>query len=41
MSKPRGVLSLLIAAGPLPASLKDHSPTGDWGGYRDCQIEPD
>jgi mRNA interferase YafQ len=41
MSKLRGVLSLLIAAGPLPASLKDHPRTGEWSGYRDCHIEPD
>jgi mRNA interferase YafQ len=40
MSKLRGVLNLLIAAGPLPASLKDHPLTGEWSGYRDCHIEP-
>jgi mRNA interferase YafQ len=41
MSKLRDVLSLLIAAEPFPARLKDHPLTGDWGGYRDCHIEPD
>ncbi|MGH6835865.1 MAG: type II toxin-antitoxin system YafQ family toxin [Methylocella sp.] len=41
MSKLRDVLSLLIAAEPLPPRLKDHPLTGDWGGYRDCHIEPD
>jgi mRNA interferase YafQ len=41
MSKLRDVLTLLIAADPLPPRLKDHALTGDWGGYRDCHIEPD
>jgi mRNA interferase YafQ len=41
MSKQRDVLTLLIAAGPLPPRLKDHPLTGDWSGYRDCHIEPD
>ena len=41
MSKLRVVLTLLIAAEPLPPRLKDHPLTGDWGGYRDCHIEPD
>jgi mRNA interferase YafQ len=41
MSKLRDLLSLLIAAEPLPPRLKDHPLTGDWGSYRDCHIEPD
>ncbi|MBI1868781.1 MAG: type II toxin-antitoxin system YafQ family toxin [Methylocystis sp.] len=41
MFKLRYVLSLLIAAEPLPPRLKDHPLTGDWGGYGDCHIEPD
>jgi mRNA interferase YafQ len=41
MPKLRDVLSLLIAAEPLPPRLNDHPLTGDWGGYRDCHIEPD
>jgi mRNA interferase YafQ len=41
MSKLREVLSLLIAAEPLPPRLKDHPLTGDWSSYRDCHIEPD
>jgi mRNA interferase YafQ len=41
MSKLREVLSLLIAAAPLPPRLNDHPLAGDWGGYRDCHIEPD
>jgi mRNA interferase YafQ len=41
MSKLRDVLSLLIAAEPLPPRLHDHPLTGEWGGYRDCHIEPD
>jgi mRNA interferase YafQ len=41
MSKLRDVLSLLIAAEPLPPRLKDHPLTGDWRGWRDLHIEPD
>jgi mRNA-degrading endonuclease YafQ of YafQ-DinJ toxin-antitoxin module len=41
MTKLRDVLSLLIAAEPLPPRLKDHPLTGDWSGYRNCHIEPD
>jgi mRNA interferase YafQ len=41
MSKLREVLTLLIAAEPLPPRLKDHPLTGEWSGYRDCHIEPD
>lgn len=41
MSKLRNVLTLLLAAAPLPASFKDHALTGDWKGHRDCHIEPD
>ncbi len=41
MSKLRDVLSMLIAAEPLPPRLKDHPLTGDWSGSRDCHIEPD
>ena len=41
MSKLRDVLSLLIAAEPLPPRLKDHPLAGDWGGYRDCHLEHD
>lgn len=41
MSKLRDVLSMLIAAEPLPQRLKDHPLTGDWSGSRDCHIEPD
>jgi mRNA interferase YafQ len=41
MLKLRDVLSLLIAAEPLPPRLNDHPLAGDWSGYRDCHIEPD
>ncbi len=41
MSKLRDVLTLLIAAEPLPARLKDHPLTGGWRGWRDLHIEPD
>ena len=26
---------------PLSAKYKDHSLTGNWGGYRSCHIKPD
>ena len=41
MSKLRDVLSLLIAAEPLPPRQNDHPLTDEWGGYRDCHIGPD
>jgi mRNA interferase YafQ len=41
MTKLRDVLSLLIAAEPLPPRLQDHPLTGDWHGWRDLHIEPD
>jgi mRNA interferase YafQ len=41
MSKLRDVLTLLIAAEPLPPRMKDHALTGDWRGWRDLHIEPD
>ena len=41
MSKLRHVVSLLVAAEPLPPRLKDHPLTGNRSGYWDCHIEPD
>ncbi len=35
------VIDLLISAKDLPASLRDHTLTGNWKGWRDCHIEPD
>lgn len=35
------VIELLISGRELPASLRDHSLTGNWKGWRDCHIEPD
>ncbi len=40
MSKLRDVLSLLITAEPLPPRLKDHPLIGEFGGHRNCHIEP-
>jgi len=35
------VMDLLTSAKDLPASLRDHTLTGNWKSWRDCQIEPD
>lgn len=35
------VIDLLNSAKDLPASLRDHTLTGNWKGWRDCHIEPD
>ena len=35
------VIDLLISAKDLPASLRDHTLTGNWKGWRDYHIEPD
>ena len=32
---------LLLTDQILPPALRDHALTGDWIGYRDCQIKPD
>lgn len=34
-------LRSLAADIPLPERYRDHAPTGNWSGYRDCHIKPD
>jgi len=41
LGKLKTVLDLLIDAGRLPESRKDHPLRGDFAGSRDCHIEPD
>jgi mRNA interferase YafQ len=41
MEKLRAVVETLCAHGPLDARHRDHAPSGDWKGWRDCHIEPD
>jgi mRNA interferase YafQ len=41
MDKLKDLLSLLIAAEPLPPRYKDHPLKQNWLGYRDAHIEPD
>jgi len=35
------VLALLLVDEGLPDNNRDHSLSGDWGGYRECHIKPD
>jgi mRNA interferase YafQ len=35
------VIDLLTSPKDLPVSLRDHTLTGNWKGWRDCHIEPD
>lgn len=35
------ILALLLADQALPDSNRDHSLSGNWGGYRECHIKPD
>lgn len=41
LRKLRALLSLLVAAEPLPLHYRDHALKGNWKGYRDAHIEPD
>lgn len=34
-------IELLASDSDLPASMRDHSLTGDYKGYRDCHLKPD
>ena len=35
------VVNIIQAGEPLDARYKDHALTGNWGGYRECHIQPD
>ena len=41
LSKLEPVIRALAAQTPLDERLRDHALTGNWGGYRDCHIQPD
>jgi mRNA interferase YafQ len=41
LDKLLGVVDFLVSGKELPASLRDHTLTGNWKGWRDCHIEPD
>lgn len=41
LRKIKAVINLLIAEKPLPLKNRDHQLGGNWGGHRDCHIEPD
>ena len=41
LSKLEPVIRALVAQLPLDERLWDHALTGNWGGYRDCHIQPD
>ncbi len=40
-NKLRTVIKLLTDGVELPLNYKDHSLRGNWGGCRECHIEPD
>ena len=35
------ILHLLVQNKPLSEKNKDHNLSGNWGGFRECHIEPD
>ncbi len=41
LAKIKTVIELLLAKKPLPPHNQDHQLGGNWGGHRDCHIEPD
>ncbi|MDJ0746422.1 MAG: type II toxin-antitoxin system YafQ family toxin [Xenococcaceae cyanobacterium MO_167.B27] len=41
MNKLKAVIDKLLDNQELEPKYKDHALTGNWNGYRDCQIEPD
>jgi mRNA interferase YafQ len=41
LRKIKAVIGLLLAGKPLPLKNLDHQLGGNWGGHRDCHIEPD
>lgn len=41
LSRLEAVLELLCAEEILPAALRDHPPTGNYIGFRECHIQPD
>ena len=41
LEKLKEVVDLLAMGQPLPERNRDHAPTGDWVGHRECHIQPD
>jgi mRNA interferase YafQ len=41
LAKLKTIIDLLLAKKPLPPKNRDHQLAGNWGGHRDCHIEPD
>ena len=39
--KLESVVSSLATGAELQTRMRDHALSGDWGGYRECHIEPD
>lgn len=41
MIKRKHVIELIVSEAPLPPRLRDHALVGNYGGRRECHIEPD
>ena len=41
LAKLETVIRVLVAQEPLAEKYRDHALIGNWGGYRDCHIQPD
>ncbi len=41
LSKLETAIKALVAKEPLEEKYRDHPLTGNWGGYRDCHLQPD
>jgi len=41
LSKLKSAIDILLSGQDLPPKYKDHALIGNWGGHRNCHIEPD
>jgi mRNA interferase YafQ len=41
LSKLRAVMDAIVRGERLPDNLRDHHLKGEWGGRRECHVEPD
>jgi len=41
LSKLKSAIGILFSGQALPPKYKDHAVIGNWGGHRDCHVEPD
>ncbi len=41
LSKLKTAIEILLSGEDLPQNYNDHALIGNWGGHRDCHIEPD